>query len=513
MVVSRPKPILLLVLDGWGHREAREFNAIAAAHTPNWDRLLSDCPHTLIATHGRAVGLPDDQMGNSEVGHMNLGAGRVVYQDLTRIDAALEDGRFEANPAFARLFEAVRRSGGRLHVLGLLSPGGVHSHERHIHAFLRLARSRGVGDIAVHAFLDGRDTPPRSAEPSLAALAKLCIELGGVRIATISGRYFAMDRDRRWERTERAYRAIVEAQAEHHGEDALAALGEAYARGEGDEFVQPTVIGTGARMEPGDAVAFLNFRADRARQLCRALLLPDFDGFPRHRRPDLCGFLTLTEYEPELPAWVAFPPQSLVNTLPEWLSRHGLTQLRIAETEKYAHVTYFFNGGREEPWPGEERILVPSPKVPTYDLKPEMSAPEVTAKLVEAIRARRHDFILCNLANPDMVGHTGVFPAAVAAAEAVDRSLGELRAAIEAVGGEMLVTADHGNLELMRDPETGQPHTAHTFGPVPFVYVGRSARLRSGGALKDVAPTVLTLMELEKPPEMTGESLIVSFAE
>lgn len=510
--MPRPKPILLLVLDGWGHRQAREDNAIAHARTPNWDRLLRDCPHTLIDTHGRAVGLPDDQMGNSEVGHMNLGAGRVVYQDLTRIDAALEDGSFARNPAFSSLFRTLRDSGGRLHVLGLVSPGGVHSHERHLHAFLDLARAHGVRELAVHAFLDGRDTPPRSARPSLAALTERCRTLGNARVATIAGRYYGMDRDRRWDRTERAFLAIVEGQAEHRAPDALTALDAAYARGESDEFVAPTLIGAGAPIADGDAACFMNFRADRARQLCRALLLADFEGFFRPRRPRFSCFVTLTEYEPELPAVVAFPPQSLANTLPEWLSRHGLTQLRIAETEKYAHVTYFFNGGREEPWPGEERILVPSPKVPTYDLKPEMSAPEVTARLVEAIRARRHDFILCNLANADMVGHTGVFAAAVAAAETIDRSLGELRAAIEASGGEMLVTADHGNLELMRDPATGQPHTAHTFGPVPFVYLGRPARLRSGGALRDVAPTVLALMDLPKPPEMTGETLVEHLA-
>lgn len=508
--MTRPRPILLLVLDGWGHREERAFNAIAAARTPHWDRLLRDCPHTLIETHGRAVGLPDDQMGNSEVGHMNLGAGRVVYQDLTRIDAALEDGSFVANPAFARLFAAVAQTGGRLHVMGLLSPGGVHSHERHIHAFLELAVAKGMRRIAVHPFLDGRDTPPRSAEPSLRALAERCARLGTVEIATLCGRYYAMDRDRRWERTERAYRAIVEARAEYRAADAQVALAHAYERGESDEFVAPTVIGDGVPLRDGDGVAFLNFRADRARQLCRALLVPGFDGFPREARR-LAGFVTLTEYDPELPAEVAFAPQSLANTLPEWLARHGLTQLRIAETEKYAHVTYFFNGGREEPWPGEVRILVPSPKVPTYDLKPEMSTPEVTARLIEAIQARRYDFILCNLANPDMVGHTGNFAAAVAAAESVDQALGALRQAIEAVGGEMLVTADHGNLELMQDPVTGQPHTAHTSGAVPFVYLGRPARLRDGGALKDVAPTVLALIDLPKPPEMTGESLIQAF--
>ena len=505
--MSRPKPILLLILDGFGHRDDPVDNAIAAARTPNWDRFRARYPHTLIDTSGRRVGLPDGQMGNSEVGHMNLGAGRIVYQDLTRIEAAIDDDSFERNPALCAAIDAVRDT-GTLHVLGLLSPGGVHSHEDHLFALLRLAKARGAARIAVHAFLDGRDTPPQSAKPSLQALAAVCTETGA-RIASVGGRYYAMDRDQRWDRVERAWQAIVEADSPCGADDALAALDAAYARGETDEFVQPTVIATGARIENGDAVVFMNFRADRARQLMHAFVDAEFTHFAR-RQPVLAHFTTLTEYEADLPVDVAFPPQTLRNGLPEYLAAKGLTQLRIAETEKYAHVTFFFSGGRETPYAGEERILVPSPRVATYDLKPEMSCPEVVAELKDAIASDRFDFIVCNIANPDMVGHSGVFEAAVKAVETVDWALGELEGAILAAGGEMLVTADHGNLELMRDVATGQPHTAHTVGPVPFLYVGRrDLSLRTGGALQDVAPTVLALMDLPKPAEMTGSSLVV----
>jgi 2,3-bisphosphoglycerate-independent phosphoglycerate mutase len=506
--VSVPKPILLLILDGWGHRSASEWNAIAQAHCPNWRRLLAECPHTLVDTHGRHVGLPSDQMGNSEVGHMNIGAGRVVYQDLTRIDAAIEDGSFATNAALNHALDAARR-GGTLHVLGLLSPGGVHSHEDQILALLDLAATRGVRDVAVHAFLDGRDTPPKSARASLERLATHCAAARAARIATVIGRYYAMDRDRRWERVELAWRAIVDAHAEHHAGDAVEALAHAYARGETDEFVKPTVLAGHAPMRDGDAVVFMNFRADRARQLSAAFVRDDFAGFRRARRPALSAFVTLTEYAADLPVTaVAFAPQSMRNTLPEYLAARGLRQLRIAETEKYAHVTFFLNGGREAPFAGEDRILVPSPKVATYDLKPEMSCPELTEKLCQAIRSRSYDLIVCNIANPDMVGHTGVFEAAVKAVEAVDAALGRISAALREVGGEMLLSADHGNLELMRDPATGQPHTAHTLGPVPLLYLGRPARLKAGGALKDLAPSVLALMDLPAPPEMTGVSLV-----
>ena len=471
-------PIVLLILDGWGHREDPTDNALAQARLPNWHALLARHPHTLIHTEGRHVGLPDGQMGNSEVGHMNLGAGRIVYQDLTRIDAVIEDGSFFANPELRAACGAAKASGGTLHLFGLLSPGGVHSHEQHIFAMLELARREAVPQVAVHAFLDGRDMPPRSAQPSLELLQAACLAAGNARIASVSGRYFAMDRDQRWDRQRLAWDAMVEAASEHVAADALVALREAYARGENDEFVAPTVIGGSAPMRDGDAIVYMNFRADRARQLTAAFVAPGFDGF-QARRPQLSRFVCLTEYDARLPASVAFAPDDLRNTLGEILSAHGLTQLRIAETEKYAHVTFFFSGGREDPYPGEVRTLVPSPRVATYDLQPEMSCPEVTEKLVAAIRSGDIDVAICNIANPDMVGHSGILAAAIQAAEAVDIAIGAISAAVRDVGGAMLLTADHGNVEMMRDPVTGQPHTSHTVGPVPLVYVGtREATLR-----------------------------------
>ena len=508
-LVSRPKPVLLLILDGWGYRPESNDNAIAHANCPNWRRLLETCPHTLVDTHGLAVGLPSDQMGNSEVGHMNIGAGRVVYQDLTRIDESIRDGSLANNPALASAMDAVIANGRTLHVMGLMSPGGVHAQEDHIFAMLGIAAARGVRSIAVHAFLDGRDTPPQSAEASLLRLQDVCAKTGA-RIATIIGRYYAMDRDNRWERVEPAFRAITDAHADLHADHAVAGLHASYARGENDEFVKPTVIAGHVPMADGDAVIFMNFRADRARELTAAFVREDFAGFQRSRRIRLSAFVTLTEYAADLPvSAVAFAPQSMKNTLPEFLASQGMTQLRIAETEKYAHVTFFLNGGREEPFPGEDRILVPSPKVATYDLKPEMSCPEVTEKLCAAIRSKQYDVIVCNIANPDMVGHTGVFSAAVKAVETVDWALGEITAALRDAGGEMLLSADHGNLEMMRDDSTGQPHTAHTLGPVPLVYFGqREARLKPGGALKDLAPSVLALMGVPQPAEMTGRSLV-----
>jgi 2,3-bisphosphoglycerate-independent phosphoglycerate mutase len=504
----RPKPVVLLILDGWGHRDDPADNALAQARLPNWQRLWKTEPHTLIHTEGRHVGLPDGQMGNSEVGHMNLGAGRIVYQDLTRVDAAIEDGTFFANHELLAACDAARTNNGTLHVMGLLSPGGVHSHESHIFAMLDLAQRAGVERVRVHAFLDGRDTPPQSAEASLHALQSHCDQLGNARIATVGGRYFAMDRDHRWDRVRRAWDAIVDAQSEHRAPNALAALSAAYERGETDEFVAPTVLAGAAPMHDGDAVVFMNFRADRARQLTAAFVAPNFDGFVA-RRPALSRFTCLTEYDAKLPAPVAFAPDDLHHTLGELLAEHGLTQLRIAETEKYAHVTFFFSGGREDPYAGETRILVPSPKVATYDLQPEMSCPEVTAKLVDAIDAQRFDVVVCNIANPDMVGHTGNLAAAIRAAEVVDEAIGAIEAAVRRVGGALLITADHGNLEQMRDPDTGQPHTAHTVGPVPFVYIGaRRGSLRAGGALRDVAPTMLDLLGLPQPVEMTGHSLL-----
>jgi 2,3-bisphosphoglycerate-independent phosphoglycerate mutase len=502
------KPVVLLILDGWGHREDPADNALAQAELPNWRRLLATAPHTLIHTEGRHVGLPDGQMGNSEVGHMNLGAGRIVYQDLTRIDAAIEDGSFFDNVELGAACDAAKASAGTLHLMGLLSPGGVHSHERHIFAMLELAARMGVQRVAVHAFLDGRDMPPRSAEPTLAALQAKCDALGNARIGSVSGRYYAMDRDQRWERLHRAWEAIVEARSEFRAPDAAAALAAAYARGENDEFVAPTVVAEGAAVRDNDAVVFMNFRADRARQLTAAFVAPGFAGFEA-RRPQLSRFVCLTEYDATLPAPVAFAPEDLAQTLPEIVAAQGLTQLRIAETEKYAHVTFFFSGGREAPYAGEERILVPSPRVATYDLQPQMSCPEVTARLVDAIGAHRFDLIICNLANPDMVGHTGDLGAAIQAAQAVDAAIGAIDAAVREAGGALVITADHGNLEMMRDPATGQPHTAHTVGPVPLVYVGdrAGANLRSGGALRDVAPTLLDLLGLPQPVEMTGTTL------
>ena len=506
--MSRPKPVLLLILDGWGHRDDPADNAIAQARLPHWHALLRDCPHTLVHTSGLRVGLPEGQMGNSEVGHMNLGAGRVVYQDLTRIDAAIAGGSFFANPELIAACDGAKAAHGTLHIFGLLSPGGVHSHENHIFAMLELARRQGVPRIAVHAFLDGRDTPPRSAKASIEKLLSVCAGVPGAFVSSIAGRYFAMDRDNRWDRVEKAYRAIAQAGAPLHAPDPLEALDAAYARGETDEFVQPTVLDGAQPMRDGDAVVFMNFRADRAREISACFVQPQFAGFARPRPIALSRYVCLTEYDANLPAPVAYGPENLANTLPEVLAAHGLTQLRIAETEKYAHVTFFFSGGREDVWPGEERILVPSPKVATYDLQPEMSAPEVTAKLVEAIELQRFDTIICNLANPDMVGHTGDLAAAVKAAEAIDAAIGQIVAALRRVGGEMLLTADHGNLEMMRDEATGQAHTAHTTGPVPLVYLGRRARLRDDGALKDVAPTLLHLIGVAQPAEMSGHNLV-----
>ena len=507
IAMSRPKPVLLLILDGWGHRDDPHDNAIAQANLPNWHRLIAECPHTLVETHGHYVGLPGDQMGNSEVGHMNIGAGRVVYQDLTRIDAAIADGSFAKNPALTTACAAANEHNATLHLFGLLSPGGVHSQEDHIFAMLDLARANGVKSVAVHAFLDGRDTPPQSARASVEKLQKKCAEVGNAIIATICGRYYAMDRDKRWDRVKLAYDAITDARSDFRADNGLAALEAAYARGETDEFVKPTVIGSGKPIKDGDAICFMNFRADRARQLTQVFVDPNFNGFALPRKIALSAFVTLTQYNEAFKVTaIAFAPQSLDHSLGEYLAELNLKQLRIAETEKYAHVTFFFSGGHEDPYAGEDRILVPSPKVATYDLKPEMSAREVTDKLVEAIGSGKYDFIVCNLANADMVGHTGLLAAGIRAAEVIDESLGRLAAAIRKAGGEMLITADHGNLEQMKAAD-GQPHTQHTVGPVPLVYVGRPATLHHG-SLSDIAPTVLALMGIAQPVEMSGHSLV-----
>ena len=506
------KTTVLVVLDGFGHSDSPEDNAILAARTPTWDRYWASLPHTLISGSGTDVGLPDGQMGNSEVGHMNLGAGRVVYQALTRINRALELGEFGKNPMLNRTFDRVRSSGGTLHVMGLLSPGGVHSHEEQIFGLFQIAAEAGIGKLKFHAFLDGRDTPPRSARPSLERAERLLADLGIGQVASICGRYFAMDRDRRWDRVSRAYNLLVRGEAPFHATSAVAALDAAYARDEGDEFVQPTAIHPASevpcRMLDGDAVIYMNFRADRARQLTRALIDPGFKDFERRSVVQLSDFLMLTRYADDIDASCAFEPATLSNTLGEYLANLGKRQLRLAETEKYAHVTFFFSGGREDPFEGERRILVPSPKVSTYDLCPEMSAKKVTDELVGAIRSGDYDLIVCNYANGDMVGHTGVFDAPVTAVETLDGCLGRIEQALAEAGGQMLITADHGNVEKMRDRGTGQAHTAHTSEPVPLVYVGpEPVELDDAGLLSDVAPTLLDLMHLEKPPEMTGRSL------
>ncbi|MGD9603457.1 MAG: 2,3-bisphosphoglycerate-independent phosphoglycerate mutase [Gammaproteobacteria bacterium] len=507
-------PVLLVVLDGWGHSDNPSYNAIHHASTPHWDQLRQDCPHTLIRCSGLSVGLPDDQMGNSEVGHMHLGAGRLIYQDFTRISQAIRTGEFFANVELTAACDAVVATGHSLHVMGLLSPGGVHSHEDHIFAILQLAAQRGVTQVHVHAFLDGRDVPPKSARASLERLAAECARLGIARIASIVGRYYAMDRNKSWDRTRLAYDLLVDGVAPVREIDAISALEAAYARGETDEFIKPITLAAAgaapARIEDGDAVVFANFRADRARQITSALTDTAFTAFERGRVPRLARFVAMTDYGAQFQLPVAFPTIDIRNTFGEIIARHGLRQLRIAETEKYAHVTFFFNGGEEQPFAGEDRILVPSPQVATYDLKPEMSADEVTDRLVDALRSRQYDAIVCNYANADMVGHTGDFDAAVKCIETLDRCLGRLRTACAEAGTEMLITADHGNAEQMRADgrEDAEAHTAHTCNLVPLVYCGRAATLATDGCLSDIAPTLLTLMDLPVPAEMTGVSLV-----
>jgi len=505
-------PVLLIILDGFGYRENGADNAIHRARKPNWDRYWSSFPHTTINASELHVGLPPEQMGNSEVGHLNIGAGRVVFQEFTRIELAIRNGELGKNAVLAKAVESARDRGSTLHVLGLVSPGGVHSHEDQIFALIDMAAASGLQKICVHAFLDGRDTPPKSAGESLRKLEARCAAHPGASIGSICGRYFAMDRDKRWERTAAAYRLLTEGSADYQAPDAIAGLEAAYVRGESDEFVKPTAIRVGnapaRRIEDGDAVVFMNFRADRARQLTRAFTDPGFDAFQRAVRPALSYYCTLTSYGEEFDLPVAFAPQTVAKGFGQYVADLGLRQLRIAETEKYAHVTYFFNGGVEAPYPGEERILVPSPKVATYDLKPEMSAIEVTDRLVEAIHSRRFHAIICNYANADMVGHTGNLDAATRAIETLDQCLGRVIEAMRESGGEVLVTADHGNAEMMADPKTNQAHTAHTTNLVPLLYVGRKAEVADTGALSDIAPTLLAMMGLPQPTEMTGKSLI-----
>lgn len=505
-------PLVLIILDGWGYREDPQYNAITTTYAPFWQQLWTQYPHTLAIASGPAVGLPKGQMGNSEVGHLHMGAGRMVPQDLTRIDLAIDSEEFDQNPVFIRTIDDLKKRNHALHILGLLSPGGVHSHELQIQNMIRLAAKRGLKNIYLHAFLDGRDTPPQSAKNSLQEMDQLFNSLHCGKIASLVGRYYAMDRDHRWERTERAYDMLTLGKAAFQATNAQQALAESYARNETDEFVQPTLIHAEhelpVKIQEGDGVVFMNFRADRARQLTYALTDPQFDGFHRKKIPKLATFITLTQYAQNIQAEVAFQPIVLTNILGEYIAKQGYQQLRIAETEKYAHVTFFINGGEEKQYPGEERILVPSPKVATYDLQPEMSAYPLTEQLITAIKSKKFQLIICNFANPDMVGHTGDFEATVKAIQTIDHCLQKVVLALKETGGEALITADHGNAECMYDPTTGQPHTAHTTNLVPVMYIGRPAEpTTQEGVLYDIAPTVLYLMGLEKPAEMTGKSL------
>lgn len=504
------KPIVLLILDGWGYREEQASNAISNANKPVWDQLWARYPKTLISGSGMDVGLPDGQMGNSEVGHVNLGAGRVVYQDFTRITKAIHEGTFFDNETLCAAVDSAVAAGKAVHIMGLLSPGGVHSHLEHILAAIELAAKRGAKQIYVHGFLDGRDMPPRSAQASIEAVDAKCAELGVGQLASVVGRYYAMDRDKRWDRVQTAYDVLTLAAegAAFSFASGVAALEAAYARDENDEFVKASVMEGAQPMQDGDALLFMNFRADRAREITQAFIDADFDGFARKAQPAV-NFVMLTEYSASLKAPVAFPSEDLVNTFGEYMQNLGKTQLRIAETEKYAHVTFFFSGGREEPYQGEQRVLVNSPDVATYDLQPEMSAPEVTDKLVAAITGGEFDAIICNYANPDMVGHTGNFEAATQAIEALDVCIGRVIEAVQSVEGQCLITADHGNADMMEDVESGQAHTAHTCNPVPFIYIGKPAEPTTDtGVLSDVAPTMLYLMGLEQPAEMTGKPLM-----
>lgn len=503
----------LIILDGWGYREELEANAISAARKPTWDNIWHNYPHTLIEGSGHAVGLPKGQMGNSEVGHLTIGAGRVVHQDLTKIDLAIENGEFFQNSVLKSALQLAKKEQKAVHIMGLLSPGGVHSSEKHIQAMVTFSAQMNIPNIYIHAFLDGRDTPPKSAMASLDLLDEHCHQLGCGKIVSLIGRYYAMDRDKRWERIQQAYELLVQGKADYHANNAKEGLALAYARGETDEFVKATSIHPAdtapVTINDGDIVIFMNFRSDRAREITRAFVMPDFQAFKRQKWPQLGAFVCLAEYDNRLPAAIAFKPQSLKNIFAAYISHLGYKQLRIAETEKYAHVTFFFNGGIEVPYPGEDRILIPSPKVATYDLHPQMSAPEVTDRLVEEIKSQRYDVIICNFANPDMVGHTGDFQATIQAIQTIDGCLSKIIKTLQAVGGEALITADHGNAELMFDHQNNQPHTAHTSDPIPFIYIGRKAEIvKNNGKLSDISPTLLYLMGLPKPKEMTGESLV-----
>ena len=510
--MSAKKPLALVILDGWGYREDNQSNAISNANTPVMDRLMAG-NRTLLSASGMDVGLPEGQMGNSEVGHVNIGAGRIVYQELTRITKSIADGDFFENPVIAEAIDKAIKTDNAVHIMGLLSTGGVHSHEDQIASAIEMAVKRGAKKVYLHAFLDGRDTPPRSAKASLLRFNTLFTKLGQGRIASLIGRYYAMDRDNNWDRVEQAYDLLLEAKGAFTFPSAIDALDAAYAREENDEFVQGSEIRTNdqavASINDADTVLFMNFRADRARQITRTFM-PEFDGFTRKKVAQLADFVMLTEYAANIDTACAYPSTNLVNTLGEWLSKKGKTQLRISETEKYAHVTFFFNGGIEEVFPGEERVLIASPKVATYDLQPEMSSEELTEKLILAIKSGKFDHIICNYPNGDMVGHTGLYEAAVKACEAVDSCIGRVVEAIKEMDGQLLITADHGNAEMMVDPKTGGIHTAHTTLPVPLIYVGnKDIKLIEGGTLSDLAPTMLALTDIEIPSEMTGKLLFV----
>ncbi len=508
------RPLMFMILDGWGYREAREGNAILTARTPNLDRLTEEYPWCFLEASGEAVGLPEGQMGNSEVGHLNIGAGRIVYQDLTRINLSIKNGDFFKNPAFLNAISNTKANDSSLHLMGLVSYGGVHSYMTHLYSLIKLAQEKGLKKVYIHAFLDGRDVPPKAALKDIKELDAFCKENGSVKIATLSGRYYAMDRDQRWERTKLAYDALTRGVAPYTAPDAETAVSEAYGRGETDEFVKPTVI-TDSEGKPeaiirdNDSVIFFNFRPDRARQLTWAFVNKDFEGFTREKRPKV-HYVCMAQYDETLDSPIAFPQEKLENVLGEVLSKQGLIQLRIAETEKYAHVTFFLNGGQEKCYEGEDRCLIPSPKIATYDLKPEMSAYEVTDEVIKRIRSGKYDVIFLNFANMDMVGHTGILEAAVKAVETVDDCVGRIVTALKEAEGVALVTSDHGNAEQMENPMTGEPHTAHTSNPVKCIYAGNGeVKALKNGKLCDLAPTLLELLSIRKPEEMKGESLIV----
>lgn len=504
------KTLVLIILDGWGYREDTQYNAIAAAHTPQWDHWWKTYPHMMLDASGEPVGLPDAQMGNSEVGHMHIGAGRVIPQDYTRINQAIESGEYSKNPIFLNMISDMKRTGHAIHIMGLLSPGGVHSHENHLFEFIRLCAKEHFDNVYLHLFLDGRDTPPQSALHSLERLNQILAKFPVAKIASISGRYYAMDRDERWDRIAPVYILLTENESAYQFNTAEVALKQFYDEQISDEFIPPTRIGEGHAIESGDALFFFNFRADRARQITHALLDNDFGGFRREIRPDLSHFVSMTRYSTSLPTKAAYPPPILTNTLGEVLARHGLKQLRIAETEKYAHVTFFLNGGCEEVYENEERILIPSPKVATYDLQPEMNAPVLTDTIIEAIESDEFDVIICNYANADMVGHTGNFAATVKAIECLDVCLQKIWQTLQKKEGKLLITADHGNAELMFDNSSQQAQTAHTNLPVPFLFIGEGWRFTHGhGSLIDIAPTLLTLLNIAPPQQMTGKPLMV----